>query len=1031
MRKIFLFLVALFISLTSFAQGSWINIQLQTDDYPEETSWEIIDSVGNVVIANDSLSPQTLHDTTINLPAGEYVVNLNDSYGDGLGGSQWGGTDGWFLIQNDCQDTITYISGDFGSLYTDTLIIAPCAPPVGGCLDPNASNYDPTAAFDDGSCLYPACTGLDTFYVEYTCEPTGQVIVDYSWDWGGTNPNCQVVAYTRSQDEYSLGQNWYPYPGNWSNTGMVFSNSQPNTTYYFMAELADGSYTDTLEITTGDCIPGCMDSNALNWHPWATVDNGNCQYPPANCASGESNIVVMVIPDSYPGETSWEITDTLGNILQSSPVYTQTGVPILTETCIPEGTEIEFTLYDSFGDGLCGSCYGGVDGAVTVETLCGDTILEIIQGDANFGNDTTVNYTVQPCNPSIIYGCMDPMSVEYNPLATIDDGSCLTPVVLGCTDSNSTNFDPLANTIENIPNCDYEFIITDGAEDGWFGSWIGLVQNGQAFGPYTMGPNDGASETFMLNLSSEHPVEILFFAPGNSSSTAEQCGFQLIGPDGDTLIAGGTNPWTDPLFQFPYRYTATPDCGNTCIPIIEGCMDSTALNYDSLANVDNGTCIAIVEGCTNTLAFNFNPLANVDDGSCIATVVGCMDSTAYNYNPNANVDDGSCIYLGCTDITACNFDSIANVDNGGCTYPAQYYDCNNVCINDADADGVCDELEISGCTDPLSINFNPAATDDDGTCIPIVYGCTDSTMWNFNPNANTDDSSCIPYIYGCTDPTMFNYNVNANTDDGSCIEVIIGCMDPTMFNYDPLANTPSGNCEPFIYGCTDSTQFNYDPLANTDNGTCEPIVYGCTDPTSFTYDPLANTNDNSCCYVGGCTDSTALNYDPDACYDDNSCVTIIEGCTDVSAYNYDPTANVDDSTCLYDAGCITGPGNPYWLNNQCYAWVIDVDAYCCDNAWDPICQELYNYCELGWPAGIDIEGRIHSGMIVVYPNPAKDILNISTDQPVEVTIYDLTGKAIEVEVNNKQIDLSNLSNGVYVLSIEYNGTIYNKRIIKE
>ena len=58
-----------------------------------------------------------------------------------------------------------------------------------------------------------------------------------------------------------------------------------------MAELADGSYTDTLEITTGDCIPGCMDSNALNWHPWATVDNGNCQYPPANCASGESNIV--------------------------------------------------------------------------------------------------------------------------------------------------------------------------------------------------------------------------------------------------------------------------------------------------------------------------------------------------------------------------------------------------------------------------------------------------------------------------------------------------------------------------------------------------------------------------------------------------------------------------------------------------------------------------------------------------------------------------------------------------------------------
>ena len=32
--------------------------------------------------------------------------------------------------------------------------------------------------------------------------------------------------------------------------------------------------------------------------------------------------------------------------------------------------------------------------------------------------------------------------------------------------------------------------------------------------------------------------------------------------------------------------------------------------------------------------------------------------------------------------------------------------------------------------------------------------------------------------------------------------------------------------------------------------------------------------------------------------------------------------------CLYDAGCITGPGNPYWLNDDCYAWVISIDPYC-------------------------------------------------------------------------------------------------------
>ena len=70
---------------------------------------------------------------------------------------------------------------------------------------------------------------------------------------------------------------------------------------------------------------------------------------------------------------------------------------------------------------------------------------------------------------------------------------------------------------------------------------------------------------------------------------------------------------------------------------------------------------------------------------------------------------------------------------------------------------------------------------------------------------------------------------------------------------------------------------------------------------------------------------------------------------DVNAYNYDETANVNDSlSCLYDAECITGPGIPYWLNDPCYAWVLSVDDYCCENEWDTICQATYNHCYDGW-----------------------------------------------------------------------------------
>jgi hypothetical protein len=41
MKKIQLLLLTLLIPFLGFTQGSWINIQLLTDDYPTETSWQI------------------------------------------------------------------------------------------------------------------------------------------------------------------------------------------------------------------------------------------------------------------------------------------------------------------------------------------------------------------------------------------------------------------------------------------------------------------------------------------------------------------------------------------------------------------------------------------------------------------------------------------------------------------------------------------------------------------------------------------------------------------------------------------------------------------------------------------------------------------------------------------------------------------------------------------------------------------------------------------------------------------------------
>jgi hypothetical protein len=277
-------------------------------------------------------------------------------------------------------------------------------------------------------------------------------------------------------------------------------------------------------------------------------------------------------------------------------------------------------------------------------------------------------------------------------------------------------------------------------------------------------------------------------------------------------------------------------------------------------------------------------------------------------------------------------------------------------------------------------------------------------MFNYDPLANTDNGVCTPFIYGCTNPIALNYCDTCNTDDFSCILPIYGCTDSTMFNYNPLANVDNSSCIPYIYGCTDPSMLNYDPMANTEDFTCIPYIYGCTD-------------------------STALNYDPHANTDNESCITIVEGCMDQSAFNYNILANVHDSvSCLYDAGCVTGAGNPYWLNNPCYAWVISVDDYCCENEWDTICQATYDYCEGTWIGEIPARMTLEESLII-YPNPTSDKININKN--VDINVFNYIGSMIISKQNINVLDVSKLSSGIYMLQINYKNKSITKQLIKK
>ena len=653
-----------------------------------------------------------------------------------------------------------------------------------------------------------------------------------------------------------------------------------------------------------------------------------CQPNPPPLTGNCVTALVNINLDQFQSETTWDIKDTTGNILFSGGPYTNAPdyEPQFIPICIDKGN-FEFTIYDSYGDGLNGSLWGGNDGSYYV-MQCGDTL---VHGTVpNFGTDSTHAFTSDSCAPPPpIPGCMDDSYLEYNPSATVTDSSCATLKIYGCTDSVMFNYDSTANTMDNVDSCYYTLTLIDHGGNGWVGSRLEVYQEDTT--QYVM--TNGFSQTYAIQLKAPKLVRAKFFISTQASATASECGFLLTGPLGDTVIHAAPHAMTPFIV-----YSGDTDCGNTCEPINVGCMDYLANNYDSAANVDtfcyyvpgcifpayleyhvdtsNGvytdfnvqdSCNQLaIFGCTDFLAFNYDPMANVNIGGCIPVVLGCMNPLAFNYNPNANVND-SCVTIiyGCTNILAFNYDSLANTD--------------------------------------------------DGSCIGVVLGCTDSTMWNYSPSANLSDSSCVPYIFGCMDVDMFNYNVLANTDNGSCIA--------------------------FVYGCTDSMMFNFNPLANADNSSCVAYIYGCTDPSALNYSTQANTEDFSCIpYVYGCTDTSALNFDSLANTENGSCIQPVLGCMDQAAHNYEASANIPDS-CNYDAGCITGPGLPYWLNDPCYAWVIDVDEYCCDNEWDQVCQATYDYCEGTWVGPLpkrfdrkliaitDILGRTvnkHSKQLLLY-----------------------------------------------------------------
>lgn len=388
-------------------------------------------------------------------------------------------------------------------------------------------------------------------------------------------------------------------------------------------------------------------------------------------------------------------------------------------------------------------------------------------------------------------GCIDAVASNFDPLATLDDGSCTyacvssPPVcvdlsstayesvisdlpsccsgvwdsacqaaydllagtcVAGCTDASACNFDPNADVNDGScsypgctdPNaCNYD--LTAGCDDGtcsesatWYEDLDGDGYGTEA-NTFSAGCASPCTGEWVINIQSNGWLDETTWTFTDADGAAVANGGPY-GNGGNITVTGlsSNGPFTffiETQGQFNDNTPTWTVSTSAGLTLATGTMTGGT----TLTEAGIDCLFASLAGDCDDNDPEMNP--GIEDSNC--------DGMDDNCSGTADSDN----VLGCTDVLACNYQSDADCDDGSCEYTS--------CL---------------GCTDPLACNYDAGATQNDGSCdLVSCYGCTDVLACNYDPTALFDDGTCdLVSCYGCTDPEACNYDPSSSLDDGSC-----------------------------------------------------------------------------------------------------------------------------------------------------------------------------------------------------------------------------------------------------------------------
>ena len=623
---------------------------------------------------------------------------------------------------------------------------------VPGCSDPTACNYDPAATEDDGT-----CEGI----------PDGDCDCD-----GNTLDAVGVCGGTCMMDDNANGicddSEVYGCTNSTSCNYNVEANVDDGSCEGFPTGYCDCDSTvpdtDNDGVCDEDEVNGCDDPFACNYDSNATENDGSCEY--CSCSDSQYTLSVETV-EAYNSDLNVYrlYVNTLDAADALSAVYSNAQEPLVLN--VPEGiynhpqgswnaAGVNPGMFQDFPDlvddsyvtiGLDGpaapldgnyqdasqldlgnvltpfftdnggmSLVSDTDPGISWYVLAGaENALPDANGQiliaqiATTGSISgTVNYQIFPegnqdassfvsvsfdgvgtFGQNYFCGCMEANACNFDPEANFDDGSCEYESCIGCMDMDACNFDETA-ILELETSCEYP------AE--------GYDCDGNCLGDdVNMNMICDEEETGCMDMAACN------FDAANEFEANDECEYADAGYDceGNCLMDMDMDGICDE-FEVP------------------GCTDNMACNYNADATDDDGSCVFADEACEECAEDGSVVLNDADgDGVCDEDEIeGCFDETACNYNPD-----------------------VTDVNNDLCEYAEEYYDCNGDCLNDADGDGVCDELEVAGCTNAIACNYDELATDDDGSCAFPGDACDDGDDTTIN-DVYDDGCDCVGEVDG-------------------------------------------------------------------------------------------------------------------------------------------------------------------------------------------------------------------------------------------------------------------------------------------